>query len=31
MISEKNKKWEELVPEFAKNYIKKNKLWNYKS
>ncbi len=31
MISEKNRKWEELVPEFAKNYIKKNKLWNYKS
>jgi hypothetical protein len=30
MIEEKNKNWEKLVPELAKDYIKKHKLWNYK-
>lgn len=30
MIEEKNKQWEKLTPELAKEYIKKHKLWGYK-
>lgn len=30
MIEDKNKLWEKLVPELAKDFIKKYKLWGYK-